>query len=172
MIMQIITNTPTWVFVIFAIVVARGVSAMRTRPVQMPMLIGLALAFLIFGAQGALTRGGDTPWPMLTWLLAVALGAAAGYLSVSRSMVFGERSSAQQRGSVVPLLLILLIFGSRYAAGVLNAMHPELLEPLVMRVLLGALYGVLTGILAGRTLRVCLLVRDLPGASSARAVAA
>ena len=172
MIMEIITNTPIWVFVIFALVVARGVSAMRTRAVQMPMLVGLALAFLVFGAQAAWTRSGDTPWPMLTWLVALALGCGAGFLSVARTMVFGQRQAAQQKGSFVPLLLILLIFGSRYVAGVLNALHPELLDPQPMRVLLCAVYGALTGILAGRTLRVCLLVRDLPGGASVSPVAA
>jgi hypothetical protein len=87
-------------------------------------------------------------------------------------MVFGQRQAAQQKGSIVPLLLILLIFGSRYVAGVLNALHPELLDPQPMRVLLCAVYGALTGILAGRTLRVCLLVRDLPGGASVSPVAA
>ena len=165
MIMEIITNTPAWVFVIFALVVARGVSAMRTRPVQAQMLIGFALAFLAFGAQGAWTRSGATSWPMLAWLAAVAVGCCVGLISVPKATVFGQRQAAQQRGSIVPLLLILLIFGSRYAAGVINAMHPELLDPLPMRVLLCALYGVLTGVLAGRGLRVCLLVRELPGGS-------
>jgi hypothetical protein len=160
MIMEIITNTPAWVFVIFALVVARGVSAMRTRPVQMQLLTGFALAFLAFGAQSAWTRSGTTPWPMLAWLAAVALGCC------------GQRQAAQQKGSIVPLVLVLLIFSSRYVAGVLNVMHPELLDPQPMRVLLCAVYGVLTGVLAGRTLRVGLLVRDLPGSAAPGPLAA
>ena len=172
MIMEIITHTPTWVFIVFALVVARGVSAMRTRPIQLPMLIGLALAFVAFGAQGAWTRTGDTPWPMLTWLVGLALGVCAGFLSVPKSTVFGQRQAAQQRGSVVPLLLILLIFASRYVAGVVGAMHPELLDPMPMRLLLAGVYGILTGVLGGRTLRVCQLVRDLPGSAGMGPLAA
>jgi hypothetical protein len=109
---------------------------------------------------------------MLAWLAAVALGCCGGLISVPKAMVFGQRQAAQQKGSIVPLVLVLLIFSSRYVAGVLNVMHPELLDPQPMRVLLCAVYGVLTGVLAGRTLRVGLLVRDLPGSAAPGPLAA
>ena len=55
-------------------------------------------------------------------------------------------------GSVVPLLLIMGIFLTKYAVGVATAMQPALRAEVAFAMPVAVLYGVFSGLFAGRTL--------------------
>jgi hypothetical protein len=171
MIAEIISHTPTWVFVIFALVAWRGISAMRERTVQPGSLLLIALAFLVYGAVAAYSLAGDASLALLSWLAALAVGVTLGVLSVPRSAVFASASGIRQAGSVVPLLLILVIFASRYVVGALAAVHPEWLESFAARLLICSVYGLLSGIMVGRMLCIVQRARLLSASDRAMPVA-
>ena len=80
----------------------------------------------------------------------------------------GARYKVAQRrfhlpGSWLPLLLILIVFTLKYAIGVQLAMQPALAHASGFAFVVTALYGLLSGLFAARTLRVLRLAR---GASS------
>ena len=57
-------------------------------------------------------------------------------------------------GSAVPLALMMGIFFTKYAVGVLLAMHPELRHQMGFALGISALYGGFSGIFAARALRL------------------
>ena len=63
----------------------------------------------------------------------------------------------QLPGSWVPMALIVGIFLTKYAVGVSLVLHPELKLATGFSLALASLYGVFSGIFAGRALRLVLL---------------
>ena len=59
------------------------------------------------------------------------------------------------RGSWIPMALILGIFLTKYVVGVDVAMNPGLARDGQYTLIVGALYGVFSGIFAGRAARGC-----------------
>ena len=60
----------------------------------------------------------------------------------------------QLPGSWTPLVLMMGIFITKYAAGVALAMQPDLARDALFSQSIGALYGGFSGVFAGRALRL------------------
>ena len=79
----------------------------------------------------------------------------------------GTRYDASTRsfdlpGSWLPMALILGIFATKYAVGVSLVMHPALADSASFAYAISALYGAMSGIFSGRTLRLIRLVKPRP----------
>ena len=154
MIEQIISHTPTYVWALLAFLVYRGVLASKDREVAFSKLfiiplvmVGLSLASM--NGHGVLGVG---VWGV--WLAGVALAsgltwtAGAGAVTVDRGA-----GTVVQRGSWMPLVLMVAVFATKYTVAVMSAMHPELQRQVLFVVAVSALFGVFNGIFVGRLLR-------------------
>jgi hypothetical protein len=169
--MQILSHTPTWVFVVLALIVWVGSLQLVTRHVRFGRVVGVATAMVVLGIFGVATAFGDTPVALAGALLAgVPAAAAVALLPLPAGT---EYDAARRRfrvpGSAMPLLLMAGLFSTKYAVGVALALHPELRAQLPFAIGVSALYGVFSGLFAGRALRLVGLARcaDLPQAAAA-----
>ncbi len=162
MVLEIISHTPLWVFAVFAVLVYRGIVATRDRALQAAPLVLLACAFLFLGGQGALAIAHGSAAPLGVWALAFVTSVLVAMKTVPDSMVYGSREAPMQRGSLASLVLILAIFATRYSVAVASAMHPDQLSGFAASTSLCALYGVTSGVVIGRALRVLMLSMRLP----------
>lgn len=176
----ILKNTPTWVWGLAAALLALGLSQVRQRSVgQVRMaLIPLTMTGLsLWGTLSAFGASLSFGYVMLAWALGALLmigllaprapQAGAAYDSATRSF--------QVPGSLVPLVLILGIFLTKYIVGVELAMQPALAQDGSYGVAVGGLYGVFSGAFAGRAARLWRLAlqpaaSDAPRASAPAAV--
>jgi len=62
-------------------------------------------------------------------------------------------------GSAVPLVLMMGVFSTRFAAGMVLALHPARLHDTDTLLLLGLLYGAFSGMFAGRAGRLIVLAQ-------------
>ncbi|BCH28020.1 DUF6622 family protein [Mesorhizobium sp. L-8-3] len=151
-IVGIVTLTPLWVWPLLLYVLYAGWKATRDRvvtpwrPLVMPAVAaGLALQELI------------SPGLSLAGLAAFAVGAAGGSVA---GLVLGRRRPAERRGDGrlalkgdwVPLLLLLGIFGLRYAIGVALAIHPSLGQDVGFLVASLALSGLFAAMMIALTI--------------------
>lgn len=163
MLIQILARTPSWVFALFAALLALGLSQARARRVPLVRALFLPAAMVGLSGWGVASAFGGGGGPLATWL---AAGLLSGAL-VFRSPVHPEvRYDAMQRrfllpGSWVPLMLILGIFCTRYAVGVSLAMHPSLAVDNGFALTTSAVYGAFSGVFAGRALALLRLSRRL-----------
>lgn len=152
-------QTPVWVWGLLAGLTALGLSATRDRSlhigriVLMPLIMG---ALALWGVQSAFGASGR-----LAELLALWGACYATLLIVGTRMAppAGARYDAATHsfalpGSWVPLVLILSVFLMKYGIGVQLAMAPELPRDAGFAFTVTALYGLLSGLFAARTLRV------------------
>jgi uncharacterized membrane protein len=153
---QILAGTPLWVWGLLAGLVVLGVAQARARQ------IGLVRASIVPVAMGGLSLlsivsvFGASPAVLGSWL---AAGLVLALLVMLQGAPAGTRYDAATRrfdlpGSWVPLVLFLAIFATRYAVSVSFAMHPGLKADAGFALAVAALYGVFTGLFAGRAARL------------------
>jgi len=156
MFLQILSRTPSWVFVVLALLLAYGLTQLRSRQMALRRIVGVGVAMVLLGGFGVASAFGAAPLLLLAWGLAAAavlalvlripLAAAARYDAASRRI--------HVPGSVVPLVLLMGIFLIKFGVGVALAIHPELTAQAGFALTVALLYGAFSGIFAGRAARL------------------
>ncbi len=151
MLQQIVGHTPLYVWAILAFLVHRGVVASRTRTASLRSLciipaVMTVLALLQIGRSGA-------AGPYAAWLGAVAVGVLLAWRGQGAVAVDRAAGTVTQAGSWLPLVLMLTVFGVRYAVAVAGAVRPALAAGTAFALAVAVLLGLCNGLLAGRVLR-------------------
>lgn len=88
MLLQILANTPKWVFALFAALLALGLSQLLTRRVGLARVTALALGMCAFSLYGTVSAFNAVPLALLAWLAS----AAAVLALLALSAVYGAFS--------------------------------------------------------------------------------
>lgn len=146
--MQIIPNTPYWVWPLFAFLVVVGLRAARARQVH----IGLSLALPILGALSIRTLINLPGYAWLIWLSAICLGAWLGYRLQARWLIARTGMQVQLRGEWMTFTVIMVIFCSNFVIGTVRAIAPEAMTSWGFVTVLSAVLGLCAGSFLGRAL--------------------
>ncbi len=154
--LAIVQHTPSYVFVIFAALLWLGVSQLFTRKIKLRrvVLMGMGMAGLsLYGALSAF------PGQLLTLPVWLTVAAATFFVVQRMPLSAGTQYDGwQQRftvpGSAVPLTLIMAVFFTKYAVGVAMAINPALTHNVTAALAVSALYGLFSGMFAGRSMRL------------------
>jgi hypothetical protein len=160
-VIPILRHTPPWVWAMLVALLALGLSQLRQRRVAPLRLLLLPAVLLVLGLWSMGPAFVQLPLVALAWLLALAGGVALGRRLPRPA---AARWLADERrlllpGSVLPLLVILLVFSLRYSSGVAMALHPEWRADVAVQLPLSLLFGWITGMLLGRSLALHALSR-------------
>lgn len=152
----ILTHTPTWVFGLFAALVALGVSQCVKRQATLYRVALMPLTMTALSAAGLISVFGAQAQPLLLWAVAAA---ASGIVIFNRPAPAGTLYDATKRqftlpGSFVPLLLIMSIFCTKYGVNASLAMRPELAHQFQFAAVVSAIYGGFSGIFVARAARL------------------
>lgn len=154
MIQQIISHTPIYVWALLAFLVYRGWLASKDRETSLLKVALIPLVMLGLSVSGIRGNGplGEVVWAV--WASGAALsGALIWNFSTREIRVDRVAGTICQRGSWMPLGLMLAIFATKYSVAVLSAFHPELAHSLVFSAAITLLYGVFNGLFLGRLAR-------------------
>lgn len=165
---QILTNTPLWVWGLLAALLVLGWSQTRSRSVGLARIALLPLGLGALSLYGTISAFGTSPTVLGSWFTtAILLVLVVTQLPLPAGAAYDPaRRQFQRPGSWVPMALIMGIFLTKYGVGASLAMHPELKANANFSLAIGTLYGVFSGIFAGRTVRLLRLVRQ-PAAAMA-----
>jgi hypothetical protein len=156
MLTQILAHTPRWVFALFAMLVWLGAKQMSSGSVSLTRIALMPVAMTGLSVYGVLSGFGGSPMALMAWAVAAAWML---WTVLQRPLPDGTRYDAAARqfhvaGSAVPLALMMGIFFTKYAVGVLLAMHPELKQQAAFALGISTLFGGFSGIFAARALRM------------------
>jgi hypothetical protein len=170
--LQILTHTPRWVFALFIVLLVLGVQQMAPREVGVRRVVTLPLAMGALSFYGLFTAFGGRPGALLAWALCAAATAA---VVLARRLPAGLRFDAQRQvlavpGSVVPLALMMGVFFTKYAVGVLLSQVPALALQPAFVLPCAMVYGLFGGAFAGRAIRLRRFVATAPVARHAPAI--
>ena len=162
MLYQILLHTPSWVWLLLAVLLWRGYAMTRPQRVTQSRLALLPLLFAALSLGGVISSFGPQAGALLCWAGGLALSS---YETQRRGAPKGTVYLAQERsyelpGSWVPLLLIALIFTVKYSVGVQLALHGQLRQTELFVLAVSAIYGSLSGVFLGRALRLWHLQRQ------------
>ena len=155
----LLRNTPIWVWGLLAALTALGLVQARQRQASWARVSLLPIAMTALSIWGSVSAFGASPlfgFVMLAWLVAAAVALAVlASMPAPRGTAYDSASrSFTLPGSWVPMALIMGIFLTRYAAGVELAMQPGLARDGQFTLVVGALYGLFSGIFIARAARL------------------
>lgn len=159
-----ILETPVWVWALLAFLIFIGVRSLKAATMPLWRLALLPSVFLVWGLASLLATFKPTPLSLGAWLAAFLVGGAIGYAMMGRRNVAVDRPNRAVTlpGSPANLVMILLIFCTKYAFGYLQATRGGIVhDPAFILANLGV-SGLLTGILAGRFFRLWQLYAGTP----------
>lgn len=156
MMMQIVSGTPKWVFVLFAALLWLGLQQMLPRRVGLNRATLLPLGMTGLSLYGVVSAFGDQPTALLAWLVGTTVALIATLqLQSSAGIAYDPVNRRfQLPGSAVPLALFMGIFFTKYAVGVVISMQPALAHDGSVAQAVSALYGVFSGIFLARSARL------------------
>jgi hypothetical protein len=155
MIQQIISHTPVYVWALLAFLIYRGFLASRDREISLLKLSIVPLVMMGLSLSGLNGHGvlGAGVWGV--WAAGLLAGAAITWKLQQGTGIVVNRAAGTlfQRGSWTPLVLMMAIFGTKYMVAVFSAMHPEAPRQLMFALSVTTLYGLFSGVFAGRMAR-------------------
>jgi hypothetical protein len=154
MIQQIISHTPVYVWALLAFLLYRGYLASRDREISLLKLSLIPGVMLVLALSGMNARGalGAGVWGV--WAVGMLAGAALAWRIASGNIAVNRAAgTVLQRGSWLPLALMVAIFLTKYTVAVLSVMHPELPHSLPFALGVTTLYGLFNGVFIGRLAR-------------------
>jgi hypothetical protein len=156
MIVQILSNTPTWVFALFVVLLALGLMQTRTRTVRKLPALLLPLGMIALSLAGINSSFGLKPVPVTVWAVSLAVAAAVGYALFRDKRVQYHAAAARFSlpGSWVPLAVIMAIFFAKYVYAVMHGFNAGIISTTPFIAALSAVYGMLSGYFAARALNL------------------
>jgi hypothetical protein len=156
--LAIVSHTPSWVFVVFALLILLGLQALRPRSVGVARVFATPAVFIAWGLVSLILAAQRAPLAPVAWVLTAIAGGSLALLTLRLD---GLRVAGPARvhlpGSVLPLLRNVLIFGAKYVIAVLLALHPAARGQLLIWDM--AVSGASAGYFIGWTLRFLIAYR-------------
>ena len=155
-IVEVIRHTPQWVWAVLALLVVLGSLQLRAqRPARWRVAL-LPLGLGSYSLWGAVSLFGLHSAVLLAWAVGLSLTAY-----ISRRFVWSQgirHEPASDRfelpGSMWPLVLMLTVFAVRYSVVVTLVFHRGWAGDMGFAAGASAVYGMLSGLLAGRALYI------------------
>ena len=154
MLFEILKRTPIWVFALFFILLAVGHLQRKDRCVSRGWVSILPLAMIGLSFYGVLSAFGIVATGLACWGLGVAMAVALG-ISAGKphNVVFNRKTqSFHIPGSPFPLILMMAIFFTKYAVGIVLARHLPLGNTTSFVNTASFVYGLLSGVFLARAM--------------------
>jgi hypothetical protein len=156
--LAIVSHTPSWVFIVFTLLVLLGLQALKPRSIAMARVFATPAVFIAWGLVSLILAAQRAPLAPVAWALTAIAGGSLALLTLRLE---GVRVAGPGRvhlpGSVLPLLRNVLIFGAKYVIAVLLALHPAARGQLLIWDM--AVSGASAGYFIGWTLRFLIAYR-------------
>lgn len=150
--MQILSHTPAWVYILFAYLISRGMKALKPAEVT-PLKLAIVPALLTgWGLSDLVRLYGVSAASLLPWVCALGVGAVVGWFLIRGRAIEVNRASGviTRPADYTVLPLILTAFTIKYSFGVVAAIAPDRLADPSFRMLDLTLSGMLAGIFVGK----------------------
>ncbi|MGQ4878972.1 DUF6622 family protein [Billgrantia sp. LNSP4103-1] len=154
MLIEIIRNTPRWVFLLFIVLLVTGYRQSKDRTASRHSIAILPAVFILLALYGVVSAFGTDPAGLALW----ALGVACSVLLHLKLMVpRGVRYSPAQQtfhlpGSWQPLVIMLAIFFAKYTVEVIRARQLPMADTSMFTATVSLFYGLFSGVFLGRAL--------------------
>lgn len=150
--LSVLHYTPVWVWGVLALLIALGLRQARPHVISPLRATLLPLAMLLLALAGVLGSFASAG-ALAAWAAAMlAVVALRGPRAAAGAQWLPAERRFRQRGSWLPMALMMGIFATKFAVGATLALHPALARSSVFALGIAALYGLFSGVFAARAL--------------------
>ncbi|MBP2645648.1 MAG: hypothetical protein H6Q75_1088 [Firmicutes bacterium] len=148
---EAVIHTPWWVFILLGYLILVGISALQTRIIPLYKIFTIPLLFIFWAVYTLLHTTSDNT-VIISWATTLLLGGLAGFYHIFRLDIKVDRKNfcIQIPGSWHTLVIMQLIFSSKYYFSYDQAVHPQHAKLLIYMLCMFSIGGLLTGFLQGR----------------------
>lgn len=159
--LQIITGTPIYVWLLLAFLIWGGLKARKRRVVSLKSLWIMPICFLIWSIYAVLKTYGAAFLPYFG--VGIFLGIYFGKTTVKNQHLKFDKANYtfETAKDSWPLLLSVSLFSLRYFRGVMDVLHPELKEKAIC-LIPEFVASIITGVFLGRLLGYFLRFQKAP----------
>lgn len=156
MLIEILRRTPSWVFVLFFVLLGLGYFQSKDRVISRSKVTMLPAAMLLLSFYGVLSAFGITPLTLAAWLTGVAVAGWFGLKTAKmcRASFTKETALFAVPGSWLPLSLMMAIFFTKYAVGVILARKIPIAGDLTFIGSVSLIYGLISGVFFARAMAI------------------
>lgn len=151
---EVVINTPWWVYLLFAILVKIGYKASKTGTVSIIKLSIAPVIFTVMAIETLLNNLDLTFFVCLSFVLFLLLGIAIGWTQVTMQNLKFDRKRKLIRvpGTWSVMVVILIIFASKYYFGYELSSDPNALNNTYFELLFIGVTAVCAGLFVGKLL--------------------
>ena len=155
MLIQILTHTPLYVWAILAFLLWRGAVEMRDRELTLRRMLILPLVMLGLSLHDMTLKFNLGVLLMAAWVAGCAAAALLAWTFGRTRIAAGTAPDrVVVRGSVMPLVLMLAIFLTKYITSVVLVIQPHLAHQRPVAGAICLVFGLFNGLLLGRLARM------------------
>jgi hypothetical protein len=153
MILEILSGTPWWVYLLLALLLWIGITRLKPQVISLKQLFVMPLGLTIW-SLGSLLDKFNALADVSLWAVFAAFGALLGWFIVRSFSIKADkkRGLIELPGSPLTLILIMLIFGTKYFFGAFYSINPQAYKYPLIFVADLASSGWITGSFIGQTL--------------------
>lgn len=150
---QLITNVPTFVWILLFILLSRGLKATVTRRMPLKKLLLLPAIFFVWSLYSFFEKYSLNPFAIVFWSFCLGLGLILGF-SYSRKLKLRfdkQNKEIEMPGNWMQLILSMTIFALKFFLGVMRSMFPDQ-NGSILFLGIELLATLITGIFVGRAI--------------------
>jgi hypothetical protein len=153
MLIEIIKNTPVWVFMLFSVLLWLGLNQSKTRTIKITTSLILPCIMLILSLHSILTVFPDKFFNLALWLSTMLIACYIGLkLNIVNVNYRKPDKHIEIEGSWLPLILIIFLFITKYTVGVLHSLHSDIIAEPSFIIIICGLLGLFNGLFTSRGL--------------------
>lgn len=146
---QTMGHTPIWVWLVLVVLIIRGVTLMRDSKVSLGKSLIMPTIFIIWGIDKIVTKF-DFPIQLsLIYVIFMILGATVSLALYRNKVYYTENGYLMQRGSTIPIIIMLTNFIVKYCLNALLATQPMLYGNFLFNLIYGLISGFTVGLFFG-----------------------
>lgn len=145
---NIVAGTPIWVWILFVFLIAKGVSALNDREMEIKHLFIMPLFFLLWGGLSVVYDLAFSLWGLAAMLVGLVIGCGCGWYIWSRGPQLKSKEGSDLiiwPGTSWIMTFVMIAFIIKYALNVFLNIDPELRDSLSFNLMFGLLSGVISG---------------------------
>jgi len=152
--LEIITRTPIWVFVLFFVLIIIGLLQLKDRNISLQRVAILPVMMVFLSFYGVISVFGLNIKTSLLWLIGLIIATLLNLsLNLPRNSIYDkELKTFFIKGSSIPFILIMIIFFIKYFVGVIVSRQLPILNEIYFIYGISFIYGILSGFFLGRIL--------------------
>ena len=147
---ELIKRTPTYVWIILAVLIKRGLSSAKGGMISLPKMMVIPVIFMVWGLEKLLTRFDYLEIALVFYIVTAGIGTAAAYALYSRfRMVYKKDGVFYRTGTYLPMVIMMINFLVKYISNVALSIVPALYGNLNFNIFYAVISGFSVGLFIG-----------------------